>query len=76
MSATDNEFCPDCFASPVVGYGPDIRFPASSLNVWRAECPFCIGLSYSRFTREDALQSWNEGVKRKKTAMQSQGERT
>lgn len=65
---SDGEKCPTCGAEVSITRGPDIRFtpPSTQPMMWRAWCGgSCVNpsLEWTRFTRESALNSWNEGVR-------------
>jgi hypothetical protein len=49
----------ECGGKAEVVYGPDIRFPEAR-PAWRAQCKTCDGPTYTRRTREQAVEVWNE----------------
>lgn len=57
------ESCAICGAPVQVHYGPDIRFnpPCSKPLMYRSECSAddCPASTFTRFTREQALESWD-----------------
>lgn len=64
-----NEKCPECGSEVLVTLGPDIRFdpPCTSPMMWRAWCGGqCVNpkREWIRFTRDDALKSWNDGIRK------------
>lgn len=62
---TEREPCPNCGAPVRVAYGPDIRFNPPSGMMYRAECSGdCLNPSWTSFTRDSALEMWNNGVRR------------
>jgi hypothetical protein len=68
MSGLDK--CPECGHGAHAVFGRDIREPALRAKMWRAECAsqdLCAADTFTRFTREEAGESWNAYV-RSKTA--------
>jgi hypothetical protein len=56
-----------CGAAVRVHYGPDIRFnpPCDKPRMYRAECSgHCINPSFTCFTPEQALERWNERMRK------------
>lgn len=79
------EACAVCGEPVHVHYGPDIRFnpPCSKPMMYRAECSAddCTGPTFTRFTREQALESWDTRMREMRGAdgvdssSQDQGEK-